>query len=159
MYILIDDVIKTCVSIRPESAKFIMDKMNWDMSKIKEKFGSTLTEQTLMEPPIVQVAEFADFAHGACQICYEDTNLISTSCRHNLCTGCWSQYIRTKVKDENVWPIPCFGVDCKNIISDTVVYMALEQHKHTQRRYDKACLRNFKEVRSLNFVCVWFLEK
>lgn len=142
MYNYIDEAIRTCY-LDPKTAKFVIAKMNWDVNQLKHQYENN----NQVKSPKVFLPNFVSFANGDCQICYEDAELITTTCKHNACIPCLNNYLRIQIIDENAYPITCFGNKCKGIISESIMNIALEIDKNTLRKYKEAELRQFLEVR------------
>lgn len=155
MYNYIDDAIQNCY-LDPKTAKFVVTKMNWDVSKLKHQFkqlsGGQSLNRKIIEPPTIDVTDFLDYIHDECQVCYEEVELLATTCGHNLCYSCWGHYLRAQIKDENNFPVNCFGVKCQGIVSETIVNIVLEWDEDTLTRYRNAGIRGFVEVSAMIIV-------
>lgn len=120
--------------------------MNFDKNQLLKQLKPFFLWKLFFKPQINSISTFENLSQGTCQVCYCDEQLITTSCNHNLCRDCSSQYVKTQIKDENVYPVKCFGVGCDFALSVKILNLAMEFDKDTERRYKKAEIKNFVEV-------------
>ncbi|KAF4597837.1 hypothetical protein EYR38_006228 [Pleurotus pulmonarius] len=63
-----------------------------------------------------------------CPICFDDSPDLNTRalvCEHQFCTGCWSTYICSKIRDEGEHAIRCMAEGCHIIAPDTFIRTVL----------------------------------
>jgi ariadne-1 len=59
-----------------------------------------------------------------CPICYDDLpdlHVVSLDCAHSFCSGCWTAYITSKVRDEGEYCIRCMAEGCALVVPDPFV--------------------------------------
>jgi ariadne-1 len=80
-----------------------------------------------------------------CPICFDDTatDTLALSCGHTFCTGCWTVYTVSKIRDEGENRILCMGENCGVVALDPFVHKVLGDDEDTIARYDELLVRNY----------------
>ena len=80
-----------------------------------------------------------------CPICFDDTaaDTLALSCGHTFCTGCWTMYTVSKIRDEGEHRISCMAENCGVIALDPFVHKVLSEDEDTTARYDELLVRNY----------------
>lgn len=89
-----------------------------------------------------------------CSICFDDeaTDMRSLTCGHEFCSGCWSAFTSSKIRDEGEHSIACMAEGCKLIAPDAFVLEVVRDDAKAGVRYKELLLRDFVEAqRALKF--------
>ena len=80
-----------------------------------------------------------------CPICFDDTqtNFAALPCDHTFCSGCWTAYITSKIREEGEHSIRCMGEGCALMAHDKFVHAALAEDEQTLQRFNELLVRHF----------------
>lgn len=80
-----------------------------------------------------------------CPICFDDTqtNFAALPCDHTFCSGCWTAYITSKIREEGEHSIRCMAEGCALVAHDKFVHAALTEDEQTWQRFNELVVRHF----------------
>ncbi|KAG6336642.1 hypothetical protein ID866_2449 [Astraeus odoratus] len=80
-----------------------------------------------------------------CPICFDETqtSFAALACDHTFCSGCWSTYITSKIREEGEHTIRCMAEGCALVIPDPFVRTALADDPQTWERFNELLVRHF----------------
>ncbi|EAU90928.1 RING-5 domain-containing protein [Coprinopsis cinerea okayama7 len=70
-----------------------------------------------------------------CPICFDDdpkVRTLSLDCEHTFCSGCWTAYITSKIRDEGEHYLRCMAEGCALVTSDTFIRSVLVPEQGSQ---------------------------
>ncbi|KAJ7646485.1 hypothetical protein FB45DRAFT_176976 [Roridomyces roridus] len=79
-----------------------------------------------------------------CSICFDDApdiTPLSLDCGHAACSGCWSAYITSKIRDEAEHACRCMAEGCGLVASDEFVRSAVDEDTYV--RFEELLVRHF----------------
>jgi len=92
---------------------------------------SSSSNKSLSQTPSFTPPRFPKPVKGepfVCPICFDDAqdlHAVSLDCAHSFCSGCWTAYIRSKVRDEAEHCIRCMAEGCALVAPDPFVRFIL----------------------------------
>ncbi|KAI6166007.1 hypothetical protein EDD17DRAFT_1774563 [Pisolithus thermaeus] len=80
-----------------------------------------------------------------CPICFDDTqaSFSALACDHTFCSGCWTAYITSKIREEGEHAIRCMAEGCALVAPDRFVRTALADDPETWERFNELLVRHF----------------
>ncbi|TKR67583.1 hypothetical protein L596_023714 [Steinernema carpocapsae] len=85
---------------------------------------------------------------GICEICYEELQVSSLSCKHTFCSDCWSQYLETRIGSDAKDQVSCPGAGCQMYLDDEVVLSFLSRKRELAVKYHRIILDSFVQSNS-----------
>ena len=126
-------------------------------SKASSSNKSPSPTQSFTAPKFPKPAKGEPFI---CPICFDDSSdllAVSLDCAHSFCSGCWTAYISSKVRDEAEHCIRCMAEGCALVVPDPFVQSILiaepggpvsdpaeaQENAATWMRFQELALRHF----------------
>ncbi|KAJ3994649.1 hypothetical protein F5050DRAFT_448823 [Lentinula boryana] len=84
-----------------------------------------------------------------CPICYDDSPsliALSLTCAHSACSGCWTAYAISKIRDEGEHCIRCMTEGCAVVAPDEFIHRVLrddDDGKDLEGRFEELVVRGF----------------
>ncbi|KAJ7354505.1 hypothetical protein DFH08DRAFT_855062 [Mycena albidolilacea] len=79
-----------------------------------------------------------------CSICFDDgpeLTPLALDCDHAACTGCWSAYLTSKIRDEAEHACRCMAEGCALVAPDAFVRAQVDEETYT--RFEELLVRHF----------------
>lgn len=140
------------------SAKYLLVKIDWDLSKLKSKTTNIVlttneSNQQMFPLPKILVSEFKIYRKGYCHICFHYENVLVTSCNHRLCNTCWIHYLKSKINSEQIYPVPCFYYKCNGLVSEEIINRTLKDNDDIKMKYKETEIKDFVKVSAFFYHC------
>jgi ariadne-1 len=162
------DYIRTIFGVDSDVAALLLRHMDWNRDRLTEKYmdnASSISTAAGVIPTLKpsnsapdrskrvtrsskssKKLEHTSFTETfLCPICFDDTaaDTLALSCGHSFCTGCWTMYTISKIRDEGEHRILCMGESCGVVALDPFVHKVLSEDEDTAERYDELLVRNY----------------
>ncbi|ESK92231.1 ring finger protein [Moniliophthora roreri MCA 2997] len=116
--------------------------------------GST-SKSIRSSPPMSSKSLKSPTEPFVCPICFEDSaelQSLGLDCGHMFCSGCWTGYTTSKIKDEGEYCIRCMAESCALVAPDHFIRSSLlpegsskppEENVQVWTRFQELLVRNF----------------
>lgn len=140
------DYLKSIKNTASNVINYIIDSQD---VKIVPKENVIQKVKDMDEPkPIVQPDNVINVIEDTvnCSICMsnvkkEEMNQYTLPCNHECCKQCFYEYIKKEIESAQVAEIHCFGLKCKNIISEKVILSVIKGNNILMDKYKRFKLR------------------
>ena len=80
---------------------------------------------------------------GVCsdEISGEDLVKVKIPCKHNFCIDCWTEYLKEKINNANVYKIHCMDHKCGYILEEKFINSIIGKDSTLKEKYDKFLAR------------------
>ncbi|KAK7001362.1 RBR-type E3 ubiquitin transferase [Favolaschia claudopus] len=158
--LMADDVEHICgiLGVDNSTASLLLRYMSWNKESLIEKYmdnankmlvlaGAAVPEPEPPRPsrrPPSRKPKSPPKDTFVCSICFDDSpDLISLAldCGHASCSGCWSAYITSKIRDEAEHSCRCMAENCALVAPDAFVRAQVDEE--TCERFEGLLVRHF----------------
>ena len=87
-----------------------------------------------------------DYGKKECGVCsdeiqYSDLSKVKLPCKHYFCLDCWSEYLKEKINNANVYKMSCMEHKCGYILEEKFVKSIIGSDKVLLEKYEKFLTR------------------
>ncbi|EGT37471.1 hypothetical protein CAEBREN_01143 [Caenorhabditis brenneri] len=108
--------IQTLLHTTPEQSQLILQKFNWDIESLRERFLEIPVTNTFLREYGIPSTEVVTY-YSECDICCAYGRVLGLGCGHVACLKCWSRYLTTQIKDGQGL-LRCMNFGCNMLISN-----------------------------------------
>ena len=128
----------------PEAAAILLRYLRWNKERLFDRYmedQEQLLDAVGLESDASHTPRLRTIPGFTCEICCEEGDDIDTyalKCGHRYCADCYTQYLKSKIKDEGeAARIQCPTSGCKRIVdSKTLDFLVEENLKARQVLYE-----------------------
>lgn len=117
--------------------KQLLNYFKWDKDKLLEKLFED-DQKKLFKDAKIEISDeivVNDEQQTTCQICFDEADVLKTSCGHSYCENCWQQFLTSKIIDDGVGDgLKCPDPTCKHFLDDKWILKTLKDPK-TKKKY------------------------
>ena len=107
--------------------------------RLLNNFGSTNTYSSTNK---YNTYSKSDFGKKECGVCSDDISekdkiKVRIPCKHYFCLDCWTEYLKEKINNANVYKISCMEHKCGYILEEKFVKSIIGSDSTLVEKYDK----------------------
>jgi ariadne-1 len=117
---------------RPTDSSSASRRSSRGASRLLTSFGASKTKSPVTSPTLSHYTprSFKPKLNEpfVCPICFDDSPQIRTlalDCEHTFCSGCWTTYLVSKIRDEGELGIKCMAEGCAMVCPDPFIHTLL----------------------------------
>jgi ariadne-1 len=150
--------IRGIFGVDTSTAGLLLRYMSWNKERLIEKYMDNANKMLVAAGVVVPEPEPARPSRRptrkpkspaksdtfVCSICFDDApdlTPLALDCGHAACTGCWSAYITSKIRDEAEHACRCMAEGCALVAPDAFVRAAVDDETYT--RFQELLVRHF----------------
>ncbi|KAJ7502550.1 hypothetical protein B0H11DRAFT_2155181 [Mycena galericulata] len=150
--------IRGIFGVDASTAGLLLRHMSWNKERLIEKYmdnankmlvaaGAAVPEPEPPRPsrrPTRKPKSPPKSETFVCSICFDDApdlTPLALDCNHAACSGCWSAYITSKIRDEAEHACRCMAEGCALVAPDAFVRAAVDDETYT--RFQELLVRHF----------------
>ena len=87
-----------------------------------------------------------NFGKKECGVCYDEISFddlakVKLTCKHYFCVDCWTEYLKEKINNANVYKISCMDHKCGHILDEKFVRSFIDKDNTLLDKYEKFLTR------------------
>ncbi|KAJ7633438.1 hypothetical protein DFH06DRAFT_692371 [Mycena polygramma] len=150
--------IRGIFGVDASTAGLLLRYMSWNKERLIEKYMDNANKMLVAAGVVVAEAEPPRPSRRpsrkpksppksdtfVCSICFDDApdlTPLALDCGHAACSGCWSAYITSKIRDEAEHACRCMAEGCALVAPDSFVRDAVDEETYT--RFQELLVRHF----------------
>lgn len=140
------DEISIMLNIDFVSSLMILQNYKYNKTKIMEDFINSCSAESFLKRKNLQILNFENSNSNSnfiCLVCFENKNLIKTSCNHNYCQTCWQLHIESQIEQGNLSKITCMDCSCMYCID--MDFLKTFCSKEQMARFQYLVMKNYIE--------------
>ncbi|KAJ7252146.1 hypothetical protein B0H12DRAFT_1118707 [Mycena haematopus] len=150
--------IRGIFGVDASTASLLLRHMSWNKERLIEKYMDNANKMLVAAGVVVPEAEPPRPSRRpsrkpksppkdttfVCSICFDDApdlTPLALDCGHAACSGCWSAYISSKIRDEAEHACRCMAEGCALVAPDAFVRDQVDEETYT--RFEGLLVRHF----------------